>query len=215
MNEQNLHTENIINADGDSRQVELLVTPLTNIGMKSNIPMTRIWAMPSKWTFTIKPIKNLLQRYIKNGSNWVDPFAGENSPATITNDLNPDRPTKFHLDALEFLQQQENEIADGVLFDPPYSFTQAKECYDSFGKELFVEHDKKPTMMDYWSNCKNEIARIIKPCGIVISFGWNSNGMGIKRGFEIVEILIVPHGGDKNDTIITVERKLAGLFDPK
>lgn len=213
MNGQNLNTENIINEDGDSRQVEVLVTPLTNLGLKSRIPITRIWAMPSKWTFTIKPIRNLIYKYVKEPSNWVDPFAGENSPAGITNDLNPGRHTKYHLDALEFLQQQ--TFAEGVLYDPPYSFTQAKECYDSYGKELFVDHDKKPTMMDYWSSCKNEITRIVKPCGIVISFGWNTNGMGIRRGFEIVEILIVPHGGDKNDTIVTVERKLAGLFDPK
>jgi len=213
MDKQNLHTENLINTDGESRQVELLVTPLTNAGLETNIPMRRIWAMPSKWTFTIKPIRELIFKYVKDPSNWVDPFAGENSPAEITNDLNPDRPAKFHLDALEFLQQQ--TYAEGVLYDPPYSFTQAKECYDSYGKELFVEHDKKPTMMNYWSSCKNEIARIVKPGGIVISFGWNTNGMGKGRNFEIVEILIVPHGGDKNDTIVTVERKLAGLFDPQ
>lgn len=30
---------------------------------------------------------------------------------------------------------------------------------------------------------------------------------GKKRGFEIIEILIVPHGGSKNDTLCTVEVK--------
>lgn len=33
------------------------------------------------------------------------------------------------------------------------------------------------------------------------------NGIGLKRGFEMIEILLVPHGGSKNDTIVTVERK--------
>jgi len=33
-------------------------------------------------------------------------------------------------------------------------------------------------------------------------------GIGKNRGFEMVEILLVPHGGSKNDTIVTVERKL-------
>jgi hypothetical protein len=32
--------------------------------------------------------------------------------------------------------------------------------------------------------------------------------MGKNRGFEIVEILIVAHGGHHNDTLVTVERKL-------
>lgn len=32
--------------------------------------------------------------------------------------------------------------------------------------------------------------------------------MIINRGFEMIEILLVPHGGSKNDTICTVEKKL-------
>ena len=38
-------------------------------------------------------------------------------------------------------------------------------------------------------------------------FGWNSNGVGKVRGFEIIEILLIAHGGSHNDTIVTVERK--------
>lgn len=53
----------------------------------------------------------------------------------------------------------------------------------------------------------DEIARIVKPDGYCLSFGWNTNGVGKKRGFEIVEILVVAHGGSKNDTLCTVERK--------
>lgn len=32
--------------------------------------------------------------------------------------------------------------------------------------------------------------------------------MGLKRGFEIVEILLVAHGSNHNDTIVTVEKKV-------
>lgn len=39
----------------------------------------RVWAMPNKWTFTIKPIKQLLLEEVVDGM-WCDPFAGENSP---------------------------------------------------------------------------------------------------------------------------------------
>lgn len=62
----------------------------------------RQWAMPNKWTFRIKPIKELLMQEITDGL-WVDPYAGECSPATITNDLNPERPTDYHLQAIDFL----------------------------------------------------------------------------------------------------------------
>lgn len=46
--------------------------------------------------------------------------------------------------------------------------------------------------------------------GKVISFGWNSCGIGKTRGFEIERILIVCHGGHHNDTICTVEKKVQG-----
>src|SRR5699024_11848311 len=76
----------------------------------------RVWAMPSRWTFTIKPIKDLLKEEIDDGI-WIDPFAGENSPATITNDLNPDRPTDYHMNAIDFLRMFEDGSVDGVLYD--------------------------------------------------------------------------------------------------
>ena len=57
---------------------------------------------------------------------------------------------------------------------------------------------------------KKIISNIIQPDGIVISFGWNTIGMGLKLGFRIEEILLVCHGGAHNDTICTVERKVNG-----
>ena len=35
-----------------------------------------------------------------------------------------------------------------------------------------------------------------------------ASGIGKKYGFEIEEILLVPHGGWHNDTIVVVERKV-------
>lgn len=164
--------------------------------------------MPSRWTFTIKPIKNLLLREVGCGmlinGLWCDPFAGENSPAQETNDLNPTRPTKYHLPAIEFLKQFPDNHFDGVLFDPPYSPRQVKECYDGIGLKL----SQKDTQQTFWSACKDEIKRITKVGGKVICFGWNSQGVGKTRGFELQEVLLVPHGGNKNDTIVTIETKL-------
>jgi len=58
----------------------------------------------------------------------------------------------------------------------------------------------------------NEITRVLNPKGIVMCFGWNSSGVGIRRGMELIEVLLVPHGGSHNDTICTVERKIPTLF---
>ena len=168
----------------------------------------RSWAMPNKWTFTILPIKELLREEGVYDGIWLDPFAGKNSPATITNDINPDMVADYHMDALTFLKQQPSCSVDGVLFDPPYSVTQAKECYDAFGSEkleINVANSK------YWSLCKYEVSRIVKVGGKIISFGWNSNGIGKCRGCTIDRILLVAHGSIKNDTIVTVEHKTAEL----
>lgn len=162
----------------------------------------RKWAMPSKWTFSIKPIQALLHEELTDGL-WIDPFAGENSPATITNDLNPERNTTYHMDALDFMHTFPDASVDGVLFDPPYSPRQVRECYDGIG--LGKVWDGRAT---FWSSIKDEIARVLKPGGKVICFGWNSMGCGMKRSFVMHRILLVPHGGVKNDTICTVETKI-------
>jgi len=86
--------------------------------------ISRIWAMPNKWTFTVKPIKKLVDRYVGDGKGWIDPFAGMNSPAEITNDLNPNLNTIYHLDAKDFLKSLSGSLFNGAIFDPPYSPTQ-------------------------------------------------------------------------------------------
>lgn len=165
--------------------------------------INREWAMPNKWTFTIPPIKKLIYKYGGDFKGWVDPFAGKNSPAQITNDLNPERKAIYQTDALEFLKLMESNSFAGTLYDPPYSFTQAKKCYEGVGAKQF----EPVTSMKYWADCKKHIARIVRVNGIVICCGWNSNGIGHNRGFEMLELLVIPHGGSKNDTIVTVERK--------
>lgn len=141
----------------------------------------RIWSMPNAKTFTIKPIKELLERYIKG--DCLDPF-----------------PYKYEKDATDYLTDIEDDSYNYAVFDPPYSPRQLKECYKGLG-----EYDTKCST---WSNWKNLLSKKIKKGGIVISFGWNTNGMGMSRGFEIIEILLVAHGGNHNDTICVVEIKL-------
>lgn len=160
--------------------------------------------MPNKWTFQIPPIADLLARYVGDGKGWIDPFAGETSPAEITNDLNPDRPAKYHLDALDFLKQLNGQYK-GVLFDPPYSLRQVKECYEGLGRDFTMADSQD---VGRWTLIKREISKLIITGGIALSFGWNSQGIGKQNGFEINEILLICSGGAHNDTIVTVERKV-------
>lgn len=163
--------------------------------------ITRSWAMPNKWTFSIKPIKEFIERNLSVGV-WVDPFSGKSpfiDQMTLTNDL-------YHtgIESLEFLKGIESNSVDGVLFDPPYSPRQISECYKSVGRKVHMED----TQSSFYGDRKKEVARIVKVGGHVMSFGWNSGGIGKTKGFEIVEILLVAHGGAHNDTICTLERKI-------
>ena len=117
------------------------------------------------------------------------------------------------MDAAVYVKKLGNKKFPGVLFDPPFSLNQAVTLYNKYhkekGKGLFCV---KPSSMVYWSKLKDDIAKKIELGGICISFGWNSMGLGKNRGFEQIEILMVPHGGSRNDTIVVVERKVARSF---
>ena len=164
--------------------------------------INRVWAMPNKWTFQIPPIAKLLFRYVGDGKGWIDPFAGMASFAEITNDLNPNKPTIYHMEAVDFIKQLQQNYK-GILFDPPYSCRQVTECYQSIG----LKASSMDTSSNFTSRVKDAAQDKITLGGYAISCGWNSGGFGKGRGFEIIEILLVAHGGSHNDTIVTVEQK--------
>lgn len=175
--------------------------------------ISRAWAMPNHSTFEIEPIARLIGCYIGAG-RWVDPFARASRFSRFceaTNDLDPEMPTTHHMEALDFLRMFGDADVDGVLFDPPYSPRQISECYQQVGRAVHAED----TQSSFYGDRKREVARIVRPGGIAICFGWNSGGIGERNGFDLVEVLIVAHGGAHNDTIVTVERKRAGLFDAR
>ena len=151
--------------------------------LTNKIEFKRFWSMPSHKTFTIKPFAELIK--FELGDNYIDPF-----------------PFPYKQDAINYLKTIPDNSENFLVFDPPYSQKQLKEMYSNNG--LAFDH---PMNASYWSNCKKEISRIIKSNGKVISFGWNSGGVGEKYGFKITKIVLVAHGGQHNDTIATVEMK--------
>lgn len=166
--------------------------------------ISKSWSMPNSITFEIKPIREFIGRNISESKVIVDPFAREAKLGTITNDLNPEYDTDYHMDALDFLKMIPSGSADAVLYDPPYSLRQVAECYKGFGIGITQE----TTQSSWRARHLDEIARILKNGGVCLCFGWNTNGVGKKRGFEMREILIVSHGGSRNDTLCTAEIKI-------
>src|SRR3990172_1007669 len=126
---------------------------------------------------------------------------------TIKNEMNRHKPTDYHLDVLTFLRfmEQGKIRADVVIFDPPYSPRQIKDCYESVGLRMEQWDAGRAAS---WRQERTIIRRILRPGGIALSFGWSSIGMGVLHGFELLEVLLVCHGATHYDTICMAERKL-------
>ncbi len=162
---------------------------------------SREWAMPSADTFSVRPIRDFVRKYLKGVS--VDPFARNSGLATYTNDMNPNTTAQYHMDAVEFLDMlaEKGIKADVVILDPPYSPRQISECYTESGKKAGMIDTQSSVL---YKKCRSSVRKICKQGSVVLSFGWNSCGMG--PGWEAEEIMLVAHGGAHNDTICLAER---------
>ncbi len=169
---------------------------------------SRTWAMPNHDTFSVKPIGDFVRSYLSLSTVSIDPFARNKKWATHTNDLSPETEAGHHMDAQAFLVMLHSQDgrADLVIFDPPYSPRQISECYKSVGLAVGMKETQSALL---YQRVRNAIVPVLSPGAIVLSFGWNSVGMGKKHGFEIIEIQLCCHGGAHNDTICLAERKSA------
>ena len=170
---------------------------------KLEIKFNREFAVPTAETFSLPPVAKLLDRWLLGCAVVVDPFARNSKYGTVRNDLNPNTTAEYHLLAEEFVEQVQ-VLADAVLFDPPYSPRQIRECYQQIGRQTTTEDTQNSRL---YKRVKDGLDRMLKPGGIAICCGWNSLGFGLGRKYEMLEILLVTHGGGHNDTIVTVEQK--------
>lgn len=180
--------------------------------MSQATKFSRAWSMPSADTFDCKPIGDFVRKYLHGVS--VDPFARNKRLATYTNDLNPETNAEHHMDAVDFMAMLASKgvKADTIILDPPYSPRQIAECYAGIGKKAQM-HD---TQSAFYTRIRGAARNLCKRGTVVLSFGWNSVGMG--GGFVQKEILLVSHGGAHNDTICLAEEMIAEqtrLFDER
>lgn len=169
--------------------------------------LSRAWAMPNPETFSVQPIGAFVRRRLNDAKTSVDLFARDKRWATHTNDLNPATAAEYHMDAEAFCRMlhEKGVVADLVIFDPPYSPRQISEVYKSIGLPVGAKETQNARL---YKRCRDALDLLVPYGGVVLSFGWNSAGMGLARGYVIEEILLVAHGGGHNDTICVAERKI-------
>lgn len=168
------------------------------------VTIRRVWAMPSPATFQIPPIDALLDRVLAGRKCVVDPFARTSRRAHHANDLNPEFGHGSSMDAAKWLAKlhADGVRADAVLFDPPYSPRQIAECYRQVGRAVGMEEAQNARL---YKAARDGLTRIAAPGCVAVSCGWNSSGLGVGRGWQQEEIMLVCHGGAHNDTIVVIE----------
>lgn len=168
--------------------------------------ITRKFAWPSRWPTTknsktevqgsIGQIFRLVKSYAGSGRGWVDPMCGRSTICSIRNDIRSAGTTaQTHLDALKFLRTIKTKSAEGVVYDPPYNDRQGK---------MYTKDFRSYSDVRYWSDIRKEISRILKPGGVCVRLGWNSNAM---PRCTIEAVHLFAHGSERNDSIVTVHRK--------
>ena len=162
---------------------------MTNVLQRNQVKINWAWAMPNHKTFSIKPI-SIMRKEELTFKNYIEPF-----------------PFQSKLDCFDYLSQFEDNSIDESEIDPPYTKRQVSEWYNEKQIKVTGWH----TSSGWIAKLKDEIMRVMKPGGKVITYAYNTSGMGITRGFEKTRILIVNHGAEHNDTLCTVERKLKPL----
>ena len=198
--------------DDDQMTLEL-ATDSDAVGIGSDAlfcVFRRVWAMPSADTFSVPPMGDMVKRYLRESTVSIDPFARNKRWATHTNDMNPNTEAEHHMEARDFMRKM---VADGVkadliIFDPPYSPRQVSEVYSELGLTATMIDTQTARMK---KECRILIRQLSEPGTVVLSFGWNSVGMG--KGWETLETMLVCHGGDHNDTICLAERMVSNQGD--
>lgn len=164
-----------------------------------------VWAMPSRWTFEIKPIGEFIKRHMDGCNTIVDPFAGKSILANYRNDI-----TQGGKHAADYLAELASQgiVADLILFDPPYSPRQVSECYKEAGIKCGMQETQNGML---YKQCRQEFEKISRYGTKALCFGWQSTGMG--NGWKTVEVMLVQHGGGHNDTICVAQVKSADIED--
>lgn len=145
-----------------------------------------------RYTFDSPKIRKWVESRAKG--KVLNLFAGKNklNLDEIRNDVDKTMDADYFKDALDFVREWKGENFDTIILDPPYSYRKSMEMYNGNKNSRF-------------KLIADEIPRILKDNGIVISFGYHSTFLGKKRNFKLNELYVFAHGGSQHCTIGIIE----------
>lgn len=113
-------------------------------------------------------------------------------------------------DVLDALAHVPDECVDGVVSDPPYNISIKGSHWDHYKSEAFI------TWCESWAR---ECLRILKPGGLIFSFGspkaWHQMALGLERaGFELMDSIDWVYVAAMQRSF-DLAQKLEGVEDPE
>lgn len=179
--------------------------------MEEEIKFKRICQPLSPYTFQAPKIKAWVEEHLDSDDLILNLFAGKTRLTKcrreVRVDLDPEMKPEFVMDALDFIRWWKEKCTvpkcgclffpkfNKIILDPPYSYRKSMELYKGNRNSRFKQ------ILDI-------LPDILAEDGQVITFGYHSSVMSKKRGFKIVELLLMSHGGAIHDTIATVEERI-------
>lgn len=151
-----------------------------------------------RWTFEYTPARKFVEERLRG--RVLNACAGKsklNHSDVVRNDLNPGRDADTHHDVSEIARHFDARSFDVVVFDPPFDDLQAEDKYDSLRADRVLEAFR-------------QFDELVKPGGLVITFGWNSWGMSSLGAWDREETVLFQRGPVKRDVIATADRRSSG-----
>jgi len=164
----------------------------------SDIKFTYLKQPPSKFTFDMPKLKRWVEDRCEG--KVLNLFAGKTMLGIdeLRNDICIDMPAHYHLEVEEFIKMavEKGLKFDTVILDPPYNSRKSREKYEG-------------RYIGSFTKIKDILPQIITENGLVITFGYDTVGMSKSRGIEKIEICIICHNGDYQDTLGVMERRIS------
>lgn len=149
-----------------------------------------------RWTFETPVVRRVVEDRLEGqalnacaGKTKLNHGAGE----IVRNDINTERDADYHFDVCEIDQHFPEHSFDVVVFDPPFDQGQADEHYDGMHASDL-------------GKARKALAKLTKPGGTLLEFGWNSHGAESFRGWGRDEIHLFQRGPCLQDVILVVDR---------
>lgn len=155
---------------------------------------------PHRWTFEDDVIRAWVEARLEGRT--LNLFAGETmldhpeGAEIVRNDENPDRPAEYHFDAAEVADHFPADSFDTVLLDPPWGEGVVHRRTTLYGGHV----------VDEWTRVRDGVATVLRPSGRSIRLGYDTSGLGAKRGARVEATLAINFRGRQRDVGAVVER---------